>query len=46
MPWEQIGPQLELDIGGPPNAVFAEFDTNPIASASIAQVYRARLHSG
>ncbi len=44
--WEQIGPQLELDLGGSPFEVFAEFDTNPIASASIAQVYRARLHSG
>ncbi|MBN4093292.1 MULTISPECIES: AarF/UbiB family protein [Methylobacterium] len=44
--WEQIGPQLELDLGASPMEVFAEFDTNPIASASIAQVYRARLHSG
>jgi ubiquinone biosynthesis protein len=44
--WEQIGPQLEQDLGGSPLEVFAEFDTNPIASASIAQVYRARLHSG
>ncbi|MCJ2015328.1 ABC1 kinase family protein [Methylobacterium sp. J-076] len=44
--WEQIGPQLEQDLGAPPTEVFAEFNVEPIASASIAQVYRARLHSG
>ncbi|WP_239527461.1 AarF/UbiB family protein, partial [Stenotrophomonas maltophilia] len=38
MPWEQIRPQLEADLGASPHEVFAEFDTNAIASASIAQV--------
>jgi ubiquinone biosynthesis protein len=46
IPWEQIRPQLEADLGGPPSDFFAEFDTVPIASASIAQVYRAKLESG
>ncbi len=46
VPWHLIGPQLEEDLGGPPEDIFAEFDRVPIASASIAQVYRARLHSG
>ncbi len=46
LPWEVIRPQLEADLGAPPAEIFSEFDTNPIASASIAQVYRARLETG
>ena len=46
VPWARIGPQLEEDLGGSPEEIFAEFDKAPIASASIAQVYKARLHSG
>jgi ubiquinone biosynthesis protein len=46
IPWEVIRPQLEADLGGSPMDIFAEFDTVPIASASIAQVYRAKLESG
>ncbi len=46
VPWPLIGPQLEEDLGGAPEQIFAAFDRIPIASASIAQVYRARLHSG
>ncbi len=46
VPWEKIKPQLEADLGASPHILFAEFDEEPIASASIAQVYQARLLSG
>ena len=46
VPWEQIRGQFEQDLGGPAAEIFAEFNTEPLASASIAQVYRARLHTG
>lgn len=32
--------------GGEPEQRFAEFDRTPLAAASMAQIYRARLHSG
>jgi ubiquinone biosynthesis protein len=38
--------ELAEELGRPVAEVFAEFDREPMASASIAQVYRARLHSG
>jgi len=37
---------LEKAYGQPLNEVFAEFDTQPLASASIAQVHAARLLDG
>jgi ubiquinone biosynthesis protein len=43
-PWEQFRGQLKTPR--PIEDMFAEFDPQPIASASIAQVYRARLKSG
>ncbi|UDL94838.1 MULTISPECIES: ABC1 kinase family protein [Lichenihabitans] len=46
VPWEHIRSQIEADLGGDPHEIFAEFNTTPIASASIAQVYRARLQTG
>jgi ubiquinone biosynthesis protein len=39
-------PHIARELGADPEAVFAEFDWTPIASASISQVYRARLHDG
>jgi ubiquinone biosynthesis protein len=37
---------LERGLGQPIEAVFAELDPVPLASASIAQVHRARTHGG
>jgi ubiquinone biosynthesis protein len=37
---------IEAEWGQPIEAVFAEFEAVPMASASIGQVHRARLHSG
>ena len=36
-------PQLEQELGQPVDEVFAEFDWEPIGSASVAQAYLARL---
>ncbi len=43
---EALRPQLREDLGGEPEAVFAHFEPQPLAAASIAQVHRARLHDG
>jgi ubiquinone biosynthesis protein len=46
LPLEALRPQLREDLGGEPEAVFAHFEPEPLAAASIAQVHRARLHDG
>ncbi len=45
-PWETIRTQVEEDLGGKPEVIFAAFDTTPLAAGSIAQVHRARLRTG
>ncbi len=46
VPWETMRPFLEHELKGPVGEIFAEFDNVPRAAGSIAQVYRARLHTG
>jgi len=38
--------RIEAELGRPLSECYAEIDNQPIASASLGQVYRARLHSG
>ena len=37
---------IEKELGKKINEVYAEFELEPVAAASLGQVYRARLHSG
>jgi ubiquinone biosynthesis protein len=46
VPFSQIKPELEQTLGRPLAEVFSTFDETPFASASIAQVHRARLQDG
>ena len=45
-PYAEIHQQLSDDLGAPPEAIFAAFDPEPLAAASIAQVHRAWLADG
>ena len=44
--FEQMRKVIESDMGQPLEEVFAEFEPEAFAAASIGQVYRARLHDG
>lgn len=46
VPFDDIRVQVEEDLGGAIGTVFAGFDPEPIAAASIAQVHRAVLLDG
>lgn len=46
VPFAAVEAQLIEDLGAPLDTVFAELDTAPLAAASLAQVYKARLGDG
>ena len=46
VPFDGVRAVLEQELARPLDDVFARFDPEPVASASIAQVYRARLRPG
>ena len=45
-PAEQALAEVERNFGAPAETVFASFDREALAAASIAQVHAARLHTG
>ena len=45
-PGELAVREITQALGAPPDRLFAAFDPEPLASASIAQVHCARLHDG
>jgi len=45
-PFDEVELRLREELGRGPRDIFAEFDEQPVASASIGQVHVARLRSG
>lgn len=45
-PFEHVRAVIETDLGASLDELFARFDPEPFASASLGQVHSARLHDG
>jgi ubiquinone biosynthesis protein len=43
LPFEEMRGAIESELGAPISSVFSQFEEQPLASASIGQVYRAQL---
>src|SRR5208283_3817472 len=46
LPEAEVRAQIERGLGHAPEELFASIETTPLASASIAQVHRARTKDG
>jgi len=46
MSFEQVAEVVRAELGRAPDELFAEFEREPIAAASLGQVHGARLHDG
>lgn len=46
IPFDTVAPLFRRELDAELDDVFAEIDPKPIASGSVASVYRARLHDG
>jgi predicted unusual protein kinase regulating ubiquinone biosynthesis (AarF/ABC1/UbiB family) len=46
MPYAVIAEQIEAELGSPPDTLFARFEREPFAAASIGQVHRACTDDG
>lgn len=46
IPFERICRRIEHELEKPLSELFIEFDTQALASASLAQVHKAKLHDG